>query len=148
MPTQTIIGIDYGLKQIGIAVLSRPIDIATPLTVIHCRKNKPDWQALEDILREWQPSRCIIGLPLNMDGSESDFSRQCRRFAAKLEGRLGNGHGFTVELQDERLSSMEAKQLLAENPVTSGSKPGDYKARPADSLAAKIILESWLEHSN
>lgn len=146
MSAQTIIGIDYGLKQIGIAVLSRPVDIATPLTVILCRKNKPDWQALENVLREWQPSRCIIGLPVNMDGSESDFSRQCRRFAAKLEGRLGSTLGFAVELHDERLSSMEAKNLLAENPGSSGA--ANYKMRPADSLAAKVILESWLEQSS
>lgn len=142
MPTQTILGIDFGLKQIGFAVVSRPVDIATPLTVVHCRKGKPDWNAVEKILREWRPSVCVIGLALNMDGTESEFSRLCRRFANQLEGRLANTYSFSVELHDERLSSMEAKQLLAEHQ----GRP-DYKARPADSLAAKVILESWLEQS-
>jgi len=136
---QTILGIDYGQKQIGLAILSRPVDIATPLTVIRGRNLKPDWQALENIIQEWCPVLCVIGLPLNMDESESELSRQSRRFARQLEGRFGQLYHFTTTLQDERLSSVEAKDLLSEN-----KKSKEYKARPADSLAAKIILESWL----
>ena len=77
-----------------------------------------------------------MGLPLNMDGSDSDMSARAAKFSRRLEGRFG----VKVELVDERLSSFEAKQLLRETGHT-----GNYKESPADALAAQLILQSWLE---
>ena len=90
------------------------------------------------MLKEWQPCTCVVGLALNMDGSNSEIGERCARFSRQLEGRFGHSYGFSVELQDERLSSVEAKEMIAELHTDA-----NYHQTPADSLAAKIILERW-----
>lgn len=134
----TVLGFDYGQRQIGVAVLSAPMNFSTPLCVLRSRDEKPDWQALEAVIKEWQPTVCVIGLPLNMDGSAGALDARVRRFARQLEGRFGTQYGFSMMLQDERLSSHEAKEMLREQ----GSS-GNYVSSPADSLAAKVILDRW-----
>lgn len=133
-----VLGFDFGLRQIGIAVLSAPMSFSTPLCVLRSRGEKPDWQALESVIKEWQPTLCVVGLPLNMDGTAGELDRRVRRFARQLEGRFAAQYGFHLALQDERLSSHEAKELLAEQ-----GSGGDYVRNPADSLAAKVILDRW-----
>lgn len=134
----TILGFDFGLRQIGIAVLSAPMNFSTPLCVLRSRDEKPDWQALEAVIKEWQPTLCVIGLPLNMDGTPGALDDRVQRFARQLEGRFAQQYGFTTALHDERLSSHEAKEMMQEQ--GSGD---DYVRRPADSLAAKVILDRW-----
>lgn len=135
----TILGFDFGLRQIGVAVLSAPMSFSTPLCVLRSRDDKPDWQALESIIKEWLPSLCVIGLPLNMDGTAGELDSRVRRFARQLEGRFGQQYGFSTALHDERLSSHEAKEMMSEQGST-----GDYVRNPADSLAAKVILDRWV----
>ena len=95
----------------------------------------PDWQQIADLLKQWQPQRVIVGLPLNMDGSESEMSGRARKFANRLHGRFG----VQVEMADERLSSFEARgDIIAE----SGSR--DFKSQSVDSRSAVVILESWM----
>lgn len=131
----TIIGVDYGLRQTGLALLHMSVGIVTPLTVLRAKNNKPDWQSFEKIIREWQPEHCIIGLPLNMDGSDSPMCDRARKFARQIEGRFQ----LSYELHDERLTSFEAKQQMCES--NSGQ---NYHDNPADSLAAQLILQQWL----
>lgn len=135
----TVLAFDYGTKQIGIAVRRAPLDFATPLTVLRSGKESPRWDDIETILHEWQPAVCVVGLPVNMDGSESELASKCRRFARQLEGRFAHLLQFRICLQDERLSSHEAKEMLAEGRGSPASKNA-----AADSLAAKVILERWL----
>ncbi|MFK8018837.1 MAG: Holliday junction resolvase RuvX [Pseudomonadales bacterium] len=135
---RTVLGFDYGTKQIGAALLQAPLDFATPLCVHRSRDGKPDWVALEALIKEWRPQICVVGLALNMDGTSSDLAERCLRFSRQLEGRFAHEYNFSVEMQDERLSSVEAKELIAE---LHGNV--DYRKVPADSLAAKIILERW-----
>ncbi|MEM8496932.1 MAG: Holliday junction resolvase RuvX [Pseudomonadota bacterium] len=135
----TVLGFDFGLRQIGVAVLSAPMKFSTPLCVLRSRGEKPDWQALEKIINEWQPELCVIGLPLNMDGTTGTLDSRVQRFARQLEGRFGKQYGFSTTFHDERLSSHEAKELMHEQ----GSS-GDYVRNPADSLAAKVILDRWV----
>ena len=131
-----VLGLDYGLRQIGVATGQAITGTASPLTVIKSPGNsqQPDWEALGKIIGEWKPGLLLVGLPLNMDGSRSEFCEQAERFARQLEGRFN----LPVQLVDERLSSVEAKQL----------RPSEnYNARPVDDLAASIIVETWLsEH--
>ncbi|MFK7731339.1 MAG: Holliday junction resolvase RuvX [Pseudomonadales bacterium] len=134
----TVLGFDFGLRQIGVAVLSAPMSFSTPLCVLRSRGEKPDWQALESVIKEWQPKLCVIGLPLNMDGSAGELDSRVKRFARQLEGRFGTQYGFSTTLHDERLSSHEAKEMMSEQ----GSSR-DYVQNPADSLAAKVILDRW-----
>jgi len=90
---------------------------------------------VDRLVAEWQPDLLVVGEPLNMDGSSSDLSARANKFARRLHGRLG----LQVEMIDERLSSFEAKQRSREQ-----GHRGDYKRDPIDSLAAELILQTWL----
>jgi putative Holliday junction resolvase len=109
------------------------------LTVLKARDGIPDWREVELLLKEWQPGLMVVGNPLNMDDSESELSRLAQKFGRRLAERFG----LPLEFADERLSSFEAKQQLQEE-----GHRGDYRREPADSLAAKLILESWFRSGN
>ena len=134
---QIILGFDFGLKHIGLAVGQTLINTARPLVVLKAKDGKPRWQEIEEQLAEWRPSYLVVGLPLNMDGTESDMSVRAKKFANRLHGRFG----LAVELCDERLSSFEAKSQLAEGRKIS---QGDT----VDAIAAQLIVESWLARSS
>ena len=127
---------DYGLRQIGVAVGNTVLGTTRSLPIINARDGVPDWQQLQALVAEWQPDALIVGEPLNMDGSASELSRRARKFARRLEGRLG----LAVAMVDERLSSFEAKQISRDQ-----GHRGDYHREPVDSLAAELILQTWLE---
>ncbi len=135
----TILAFDYGLRQIGVAVGNRKTRTCQALTVLRARDGIPDWSALEALVAEWQPGLLLVGSPLNMDDTESELSRLAQKFGRRIAERCK----LPVDYMDERLSSFEAKQILQE----SGHR-GDYRKDPADSLAAKLILESWLAQAD
>ena len=132
---ETIIAIDFGLRNIGVAVGNTLSLTSRPLTIVQARDGVPDWDALSSIFDEWRPDRILVGNPLNMDDSESDMGRQAARFARRIEGRFG----LTVTLVDERLSSREAKA----NALAAGHR-GDFASIRVDDEAAAIILTTWL----
>lgn len=132
---RSVLAFDFGLVQIGVAVGNTLLRSTQPLAILRAREGIPDWQALEQLVRDWQPDLLLVGDPLNMDGSDSELCARARKFARRLHGRLG----LPVTLVDERLTSFEAKQISRE----LGHR-GDYKRRPIDSQAAELVLQSWL----
>ncbi len=108
-------------------------ETANPLTVFKARDGIPDWGQIQKILEEWQPDQVLVGLPLNMDGTESEFCARARKFARRLHGMFG----LQVGMVDERLSTFEAKQQ-------QGGSITSYRDHPVDDLAAVIILQTWL----
>lgn len=135
----TVIAFDFGLRQIGVATGNTLLETTQPLTVLNAKDGIPDWHAVESLVDEWQPDLVVVGDPLNMDGSVSELCQRARKFARRLEGRLG----IPVEMVDERLSSFEAKQSSREQ-----GHAGDYKKQPVDSQAAELILRTWLAERN
>lgn len=127
---------DYGTRQIGVAVGQTLTGSAEPLTNLRARDGVPDWDQLARLIREWEPNVLVVGLPLNMDGSASDMSERAARFARRLNGRFQ----LPVETVDERLSTFEAKQHLKDQ----GRTPSSYRDDPVDSLAAALLLQTWL----
>ena len=127
---------DYGTRQIGVAVGQTLTGSAEPLTNLRARDGVPDWDQLARLIREWEPNVLVVGLPLNMDGSASDMSERAARFARRLNGRFQ----LPVETVDERLSTFEAKQHLKDQ----GRMPSSYRDDPVDSLAAALLLQTWL----
>ena len=105
------------------------------LPILKARDGVPNWDELAKLVAEWQPQLLVVGEPLNMDGSPSELSERANKFGRRLHGRLG----IAVEMVDERLSSFEAKQQSREQ-----GHRGDYKRDPIDSLAAELILQTWL----
>lgn len=123
---------DFGTRQIGVAIGQTLTQTATALAVFPANDGIPDWIQLQKLLAEWRPDHLLVGLPLNMDGSESEFCLRARKFARRLHGRFG----ISVGMVDERLTTFEAKQNRG--PTAS------YRENPVDSEAARIILTSWL----
>lgn len=137
MPPSTVLGFDYGQRRIGVAVGETLTASARPLTTIHCRQpGQVDWDAIAALIREWQPSALVVGRPTRSDGTGSEMTAAAERFARRLQGR----HGLPVHLVEERLSSHEAKQRLADAPR---GRTRDRKAA-IDMMAATVILETWL----
>lgn len=133
-----IMAFDYGLKNIGVAVGQTVTQTGTELPALPARDGIPQWDQIEKLLKEWQVATILVGLPLNMDDSESELSKRARKFGNRLHGRFG----IDVHWVDERLSTREAKAEASER-----GHRGNYGDEPIDSIAARIILESWL-HSH
>lgn len=134
---RTLLGFDFGTKRIGIAVGQEITATVTPLTTLNAKKDKPDWDAISHIIDEWRPDLLVVGLPLQLDGSEQPMTAAARRFGNQLKGR----YNLPVEMVDERLSSIEAESRLKQQ---SGFQD---KAR-IDMIAAQLILESWLSQQH
>ncbi len=132
---RTILGFDFGMKNIGIAVGQELTRTANPLTAIKARDGIPDWDQIAKLLSEWQPALLIVGLPLNMDGTEQEMTAAARRFGNRLHGRFQ----LPVEWQDERLSTYEALDHLGIR-----SKMDSRQRSDVDQLSAQLILQSWL----
>lgn len=135
---QQLLCFDFGLSSIGVATGKTGMAIATPLPEIKAKEGSPDWLLIEKLIAEWQPKTLLVGLPLNMDGSESPLSQKARKFGNRLNGRFG----LEVEMVDERLTSHSAKEEMAEAGYNNGKK-GNYKNKPVDSIAACLILEQY-----
>jgi len=132
---ETLLAFDYGEKHIGVAVGQTLTGTANPLETIRVTRTSPDWNAISRIVRTWRPNALVVGLPLNMDGSEQTVSRRARRFGDQLLGRFQ----LPVHLVDERLTTREARDRLA------AEGRGGNDDHP---VAAQIILESWLNEQS
>ncbi len=133
---RSLMGFDFGTRSIGVATGQEITGTASPLTSLKANEGIPDWVQLEKLLKEWQPDLLIVGLPLNMDGTEQEMTVRARKFGQRLHGRFG----FQVEFKDERLTTTDAKARLFEH--------GGYKAlgkSRVDAVSAQLILESWME---
>lgn len=131
------LGIDYGIKNIGFAYGQSLTQTAQALPALKAKDGIPRWEEIQKILAQWQPDIIVIGLPLNMDGSESEFCQRVRKFGNRLNGRFQ----AKIAYMDERLSSHAVKEEQKQH----GHK-GDYGKNPIDSLAAQLILEDWLRN--
>ena len=133
---RTIIGFDFGKKYIGVAVGQELTGTASPLGSIKATDGIPNWDNVKKILDEWQPDLLIVGLPLNMDGTNQEVTFKAKKFAKRLHGMFG----YQVEVQDERLTTTDAKARLFDH--------GGYRnlaKDKVDSMSAQIILESYFE---
>ena len=132
----TVLAFDFGERRIGVAVGEIQVGMAHPLATIEAESNDQRFARIEALVREWHPVLLLVGLPLAMDGSEHATTALARRFAQRLEGR----YGIETRLVDERLTSVEAERQLRE----MGNRVRTSRAK-VDQLAAKLILESYLE---
>ena len=134
-----LLAFDYGTRNIGVATgqtITRTASMQTPLKA---NDGVPDWAQIEKLIAEWKPDLVLVGLPLNMDGTESELSARARKFGNRIHGRFG----VKIEMVDERLTSFAAKGEVMDR---GGSR--DYKKNPVDSIAARILLEGWFENNS
>ena len=140
-PRGYILAFDFGLRRIGVAVGQTTTGTASSLETVR-NGPQPDWQAVGRLLREWQPGRLLVGLPLGPDGEETEMSRAARAFGGALHKRFG----IEVSFADERLSSQVAERRFAEKRA-AGQLRKKHASR-LDAMAAQVILENWLQSSH
>ena len=131
----TVIGLDHGARRIGVAVGDTDLAMAFARPAIHRRRLETDLRAVADLARAEDAEAVVIGLPLNMDGSEGDQAAAARSFGDALTEL-----GLRIAYQDERLSSWEADRRLR----ASGRRP-DRASGELDSTAARLILQQYLD---
>ncbi len=135
----TVLAFDYGEKRIGVAVGQNITGTANPLNPLNAKDGQPDWLKVENIIKEWLPNLIVVGLPLNMDATEQLLTKRATKFANRLNGRFS----IKVEMMDERLSSVEAREQLFDEAGYQGLKKSSI-----DSQAAVLILESWFRENS
>ena len=134
---QLIMAFDFGTQKTGMAVGSSLIESATPLALFPMKDGIPHWDELLKIVKQHQPTLFLVGLPLNMDDSESELSARARKSARRLR------HQTNIEtwMVDERLTTREARDEL-----DYYQAQGRGKKISADSVAAALFIESWYRH--
>jgi putative Holliday junction resolvase len=132
--SQILLSFDFGTKRIGLAVGQTVTKTARPLTTIKANNGIPNWDELDKLIKTWRPDALIVGIPLNMDGTEQPLTQLAQRFSESLTKR----YPIPVYGVDERLTTKDARdQVFAK---------GGYKALQngqIDSVAAQLILETW-----
>ncbi|HHF4954925.1 putative Holliday junction resolvase [Haemophilus influenzae] len=134
----TALAFDFGTKSIGCAIGQSITGTAQALPAFKAQDGIPNWEAIEKCLKEWKPDVVIVGLPLNMDGTEQNLTLLARKFANRLQGRFG----INVHLQDERLTTTQARSEIFERGGFKALKKGKV-----DGISACLILESWFEYT-
>jgi putative Holliday junction resolvase len=127
---EIILGFDFGIKRIGIAMGNTLTGQAQPLAVVHAIDNAARFKQIGELIAQWSPARLVVGEPLHPDGAEHEMTLRCRRFANQLHGRFN----LPVHLVDERYSSAVIQ-----------AKRGEI----IDAKAAAIILQQYFDdHAN
>lgn len=127
----TLLGFDFGMRRIGIAIGNTITNEAKPLLTIAAQDGIPDWEEIKKIIKEWTIKELIVGMPYNLSGQFQEITFAARKFANRLHQKFK----LPVHTIDERYTTK-----LARSKVT--------KKIGVDSIAACIILQSWLNQNN
>ncbi|MGO9715895.1 MAG: Holliday junction resolvase RuvX [Steroidobacteraceae bacterium] len=133
-----ILAFDYGQRRIGVACGDTVSRTAAPLGGVAASGAGAHWAVIDALMREWKPAVLVVGLPYNVDGSESAVAVAARGFA----GELGRRYALSVQLVDERYSSLEAETRL-KAARESGLRRRRVAKADIDAAAACIVLERW-----
>lgn len=134
-----VLAVDFGEVRVGLALSDETGTLASPLPTLRRRRGKrPPIKALEDLARDRGVAAVVFGLPLELDGSESDWTRQVRTVGEALADRLG----VPVHFVDERLTSVEAERRVRGSGLRRSQR--EEKER-IDAEAATLILQRWLD---
>jgi len=137
LPTEGIVlGFDFGTKKIGVAVGQTVTKTANPLGLLRANQGEPVWASVKKIIDEWQPIALVVGIPINMDGTRQRVTHQAEHFVEELKSRFH----LPVYGIDERLTTVEARDRIFQEQGYKG-----LQKTAIDAIAAKIILEAWLQ---
>ena len=134
-----IMGLDYGSKTVGVAISDELMLTSQGKEIIRRKeenKLRRTLARIEELIQEYGVEKIVLGLPLNMDGSVSERSKLCLEFKDKIERRTG----IHVIMQDERLTTVEADEIMDEVGIRDRKERKGY----VDMIAAQIILQDYL----
>ena len=133
------LGLDVGDKYIGVSISDTTCTIASNLVTIRRTSNDKAYEEIEGILNDYNIGTVVVGVPINMDGSDTVMSKRIRKFARKLTPKFG----VEVIFQDERFTSIEAERTLIQSNVRR-----ENRKKYIDQLAASIILQTYIDRMN
>lgn len=133
------LGLDVGDKFIGVSISDTTCTIASNLVTIRRTSNDKAYEEIEGILNDYNIGTVVVGVPINMDGSDTVMSKRIRKFARKLTPKFG----VEVIFQDERFTSIEAERTLIQSNVRR-----ENRKKYIDQLAASIILQTYIDRMN
>jgi putative Holliday junction resolvase len=130
-PELTVMAFDFGVRRIGVAIGNTLTKSGQPLKTITEASSDTCFKAIEELLREWQPNRLVVGMPCHPDGAAHEMSAKARRFGNQLHGRFQ----LQVDWVDERYSSvvLEGRSDMRDN---------------LDAHSAALILEQYFHEKN
>lgn len=131
-----VLAVDYGRKRIGLALSDELGVTAQPLVTMQRTNRRNDVRRLREICASYKVERILVGHPLHITGEAGEMAAEAAGFAARLAKELG----IETELYDERLTSWEAKQTMAET-----KSPSRRKGQSIDAIAAAVLLRDYLE---
>lgn len=134
---RTILAFDFGLRRIGVAVGQDVTGSASPLGIVANRDGNVDFEAIDQLIREWRPTMLVVGMPSHTDGSASEMQVPVKAFIKSLDR-----YELNVDTVDERYTSIEAERVLKEA-RQSGTR-GRISKEMIDSAAAVFIAERYL----
>jgi putative Holliday junction resolvase len=146
----TILAIDYGRSRIGLAIADAEVRLPQPIGTLDRINRNEDMRRLRELARDHNVKQVVVGLPLRLDGTQSEMADEASRFAERLRKQIG----LPVEMVDERLTSWEAERLMEEvggrvihkeSPVTGKKIRKEQGKLTVDSVAAAVILKEYLE---
>ncbi|MCK5917259.1 MAG: Holliday junction resolvase RuvX [Cocleimonas sp.] len=137
----TVICFDFGLVRTGVAIGNTITTTAMPECTLQSKNNKPDWDSISRLISEWNPSQLVVGLPTQLDGSDTDATKSVRRFCNQLNGR----YNLPVAQENEQYTSIEAAQRLKETRQRGRKKK--ISKEDVDQIAAVIILENYFANN-
>ncbi len=140
---RVILAFDFGRRRIGVACGDTITRSASPVGMVPVDAAGPRWREVASLLKTWTPDLAVVGLPYNVDGSESALAGAARAFAVQFNQR----YGLEVALVDERYSSMDAQSRL-KSARASGLKRRRVSKADIDAEAACVILERWFTEKN
>ena len=135
-----ILGLDYGTKTVGVAVSDPLLITAQGLEIIRRdseNKIRKTYARIEEIVKEYEVEKIVLGLPKNMNGTEGDRVEKTKEFKEAIERRTG----LEVVLWDERLTTVSADKIMMESNIRR-----ENRKEFVDEIAAMIILQNYLEY--
>ena len=138
-----ILALDYGVKKMGMALGNNITQTARAFDILAMNNGQPDWDNLIGIIKVWGVAQVVVGLPLNMDGTSSMLSKRAHKFARRLAHRIMEQHlPVTVSLCDERLTSIEAREIAWDNGWIKNERD------PIDDISACILMSTYFADPN
>ncbi len=138
-----ILALDYGVKKMGMALGNTLTQTARAFDILAMNNGQPDWDNLIGIIKVWGVAQVVVGLPLNMDGTSSMLSKRAHKFARRLAHRVMDQHlPVTVSLCDERLTSIEAREIAWDNGWIKNERD------PIDDISACILMSTYFADPN
>lgn len=134
-----VIAFDFGLKRTGVAVGNTVIGSATPECTLTSKDELPDWDGITKLIDDWKPSHIVVGMPVELDGTENPLKKRIDRFCNQIQGR----YNIAVDQENEQFTSIEAAQRLKQ--LRQSGRKQKVSKDEVDKIAASIILENWMQ---